>query len=312
MYLPDIEKYSNSMDNDKHTNIKLNQVINLNEMIELMLDAVCVVDKSGHIVFVSRAFEDIFGYPASEVINEPVAKFVVHEDRDKTASTVNKILSGTEQPSFENRWVHKSGHIINVLWSARWSERHQVRIAVAHDITERKKMENRLQFLANHDQLTQLPNRAFLEKNLQQSLAQAKRGNTDLCLLFIDVDNFKLVNDMHGHVVGDQLLKAIAQRLSESVRESDSLGRLGGDEFLVILNTVKVKRNAYLLAEKICSVIELPICIDENILKLTVSIGIAFYPDDVADEKQLLQQADQAMYKAKRAGGNGVRSLFNN
>jgi diguanylate cyclase (GGDEF)-like protein/PAS domain S-box-containing protein len=298
------------MDIDNNSNIKLNQVINLNEMIELMLDAVCVVDKSGHIVFVSSAFEDIFGYSVSEVINEPVAKFVVHDDKEKTVSVVDKILSGTAQRSFENRWLHKSGHIINVLWSARWSEKHQVRIAVAHDITERKKMEERLQFLANHDQLTKLPNRAFLEKNLQQSLAQAKRENTDLCLFFIDIDNFKLINDMHGHIVGDQLLKAIAERLSESVRESDSVGRLGGDEFLVILNTVKAKRNAYLLAEKICSVIEQPICIDENILQLTVSIGIAFYPDDVDDGQQLLQQADQAMYEVKRAGGNGVHSLF--
>jgi diguanylate cyclase (GGDEF)-like protein/PAS domain S-box-containing protein len=310
VYLSNIQQYSIFMDNTK-TNMKLNQVINLNEMIELMLDAVCVVDKSGHIVFVSSAFEYIFGYKAAEVINEPIAKFVVHDDREKTASTVNKILSGTEQRSFENRWTHKSGQIINVLWSARWSEKHQVRIAVAHDITERKKMEDRLQFLANHDQLTKLPNRAFLEKSLQQSLAQAKREITDLCLLFIDVDNFKIINDMHGHGVGDQILKVIAKRLLETVRESDSVGRLGGDEFLIILNTVKAKHNAYLLAEKICTVIEQPICIDENLLQLTVSIGIAFYPDDVADEQQLLQQADQAMYKAKRAGGNSVRSLFN-
>lgn len=310
MYLSNLHKYCSHMDIDNKSDIQLDQVINLTEMIELMLDAVFVVDKSGHIVFVSSAFEYIFGYSASEVINEPVAKFVVHDDREKTVSVVDKILSGTAQRSFENRWVHKSGHIINVLWSARWSEKYQVRIAVAHDITERKKMEERLQFLANHDQLTQLPNRAFLENNLQQSLVQAKQENTDLCLFFIDIDNFKLINDMHGHIVGDHLLKAIAGRLLESVRESDSVGRLGGDEFLVILNTVKAKRNAYLLAEKICQVIEQPICINEKILNLTVSIGIAFYPDDVADEQQLLQQADQAMYEAKRAGGNGVRSLF--
>ncbi|MGJ8674851.1 MAG: diguanylate cyclase domain-containing protein [Pseudoalteromonas sp.] len=290
--------------------MKLNQIVNLAEMIELMLDAVCVVDKSGNIVFVSKAFEDIFGYTPSEVMDEPVKKFVFHEDKEKTANTVDNILSGKELRSFENRWIHKTGRIIDVLWSARWSEKHQVRIAVAHDITERKKMENELTFLANHDQLTKLPNRGFLEHSLQQSVALTDRENTNLCLFFIDVDKFKLINDIYGHSVGDEVLKVVAQRLIDSVRDSDIVGRLSGDEFLVILNKIEAKADAQLLAEKICNVIEQPILYNDANLQITVSIGIAFYPDDVDDERQLLQKADQAMYKAKRSGGISVCALF--
>lgn len=307
---PFCKSKANAVNESNH--MKLKQVINLTEMLELMLDAVCVVDKSGHIVFVSRAFEDIFGYAPEEVINEPVKRFVFHEDTERTANTVNSILSGKEQRSFENRWIHKTGHIVDVLWSARWSEKHQVRIAVAHDITERKKMENELTFLANHDQLTKLPNRGFLEQNLQQSVALTKRENTNLCLFFIDVDKFKLINDIYGHGVGDVVLKVVAQRLNQCVRESDLVGRLSGDEFLVILNKVDAKSDAQILAEKICKAIEQPISYNKVNLQITVSIGIAFYPDDVDDEHQLLQKADKAMYKAKRSGGNSVCSLFQN
>lgn len=304
------ESNTNAIKESSH--MKLNQIVNLAEMVELMLDAVCVVDKSGHIVFVSKAFEDIFGYAPLEVIDEPVKKFVFHDDKEKTANTVDNIMLGQELRSFENRWIHKSGRIVDVLWSAKWSEKHQVRIAVAHDITERKKMENELTFLANHDQLTKLPNRGFLEQSLQQSVALTKRENTNLCLFFIDVDKFKLINDIYGHDVGDEVLKVIAKRLLECVRESDLVGRLSGDEFLVLLNNVDAKSEAQILANKICKAVEQPISYNKVNLQITVSIGIAFYPDDVDDERQLLQNADKAMYKAKRAGGNSVCALFQN
>ena len=290
--------------------MKLNQVVNLAEMVELLLDAVCVVDKSGHIVFVSSAFEDIFGYTPDEVIDQPVASYIVNEDKEKTASVVGKILSGDDQRSFENRWRHKSGRIVNVLWSARWSEEHQVRIAVAHDITKRKEMESKLQFLASHDTLTELPNRGYLEEKLKKSFAQTQRAKRNFCLLFIDIDKFKLVNDSHGHLAGDEVLKIIAKRLKQSVRASDVVGRLSGDEFIVIVNEIDGKEDAQSLATKICNVVEQEMSIDGLRLQLTVSIGIAFCPNDVTNEKELLKRADTAMYEAKRAGGNRVRSIL--
>ena len=291
--------------------MKLNHVVNLTEMIELMLDAVCVVDKTGRVLFVSAAFEHIFGYTPAEVINEPVSRFVVHDDKEKTAEVVDKILAGAEQRSFENRWVHKSGKIVDVLWSARWSEEHQVRIAVAHDITQRKMMEAELHYLANHDSLTKLPNRAYLEKYLKDSFSLTKKEERDLCLFFIDVDGFKFVNDSHGHIAGDEVLKIIATRLKHSVHSSDVVGRLSGDEFLVILNEIDSKEDAQALAEKIRKVAEEAITIDNTALQLSVSVGIAFCPDDVTSEKELLKRADKAMYHAKRAGGNNVWTLLN-
>lgn len=290
--------------------MKLSKMVDFAEVMDLMLDAVCVVDRSSNIVFVSAAFEQIFGYKPSEVIGKSIAEYVLPQDNERTAITINKIIDGISQPSFENRWVHKSGRVVHVLWSARWSEKHQVRIAVAHDITERKQMEEQLKFLASHDSLTQLPNRLLLEERLKQSMSLAKRSKSNICLYFIDVDGFKQINDIHGHFVGDEVLKTLAQRLKLSVRESDSVGRMSGDEFLIILDNVALKEDVLSLAEKMLGDIEKPMVIDKLTLHLTISIGIAFYPDDADNEEQLIQMADQAMYKAKRAGGNQIFSLF--
>lgn len=115
-----------------------NHLTPLTEVLDLMLDAVCVVDRDGHFLFVSAAFEQLFGYTPEEILGTPMLNLVFREDRDKTLRTVDALLAGELKPIFENRWVHKSGRIVHVMWSARWSEQHQVRIAVARDITEHK------------------------------------------------------------------------------------------------------------------------------------------------------------------------------
>ena len=177
--------------------------IDIADVMELMLDAVCVVDRDGYFVFVSAAFERMFGYAPSDVIGQPMVNMVYEEDRVETLETVDTIISGQVQPRFENRWVRKDGKVVNVLWSARWSEEHQVRIAVAHDITERKEMEARLLYAAGHDDLTCLPNRTLLLDRLQTALTLADREQVGLSVLFIDIDGFKDVNDHRGHAVGD-------------------------------------------------------------------------------------------------------------
>jgi diguanylate cyclase (GGDEF)-like protein/PAS domain S-box-containing protein len=290
-------------------NVQLNQVVDLAEIVDLMLDAVCVVDKFGYFLYVSSAFEDIFGYAPQEVVNRNALEFVFAEDRHKTQVAVKEALDGSDQHSFENRWTHKSGRIVEVLWSARWSEAHQVRIAVAHDISNRKKMERQLQYSANHDSLTNLPNRAFLEQNLTRSLTNTENSKGNVCLFFIDIDKFKQINDSHGHIMGDEVLRIIAERLAQCVRASDMVGRLAGDEFLVILNEIENEKDALLLAQKICSVAEQVISVNKVTLQLTVSVGIAFCRNSINDSKELLQRADKAMYEAKRAGGNRVYAL---
>lgn len=286
--------------------MKASELACLADVIDLMLDAVCVVDRSGRFVFVSAAFERIFGYAPVEVIGKPMVDFVFPEDRGKTLNTVETILAGELKPHFENRWVHKDGRIIHVLWSARWSEQHQVRIAVAHDITERKQMEERLLHTAGHDSLTDLPNRALLIDRVQTALTRVRREKNHLSLMFIDIDGFKSVNDRYGHPVGDKLLQKIAQRLRICVRASDTVGRLGGDEFLVCLTGMGLPDDVMTIAEKIRSELSQPFEFDGYQLHLTPSIGIAHSPQHGDDEQQLIRRADQAMYRAKHSGGNSI------
>ncbi|MBB1381629.1 diguanylate cyclase [Shewanella sp. SR41-2] len=286
--------------------MKTIDLVALRDVMDLMLDAVCVVDKAGTFVFVSAAFEDIFGYSPDEVIGKPMIDHVYPEDGIKTLKVVESLLEGKKQPRFENRWVRKDGKIIDILWSARWSEDHQFRIAIAHDITERKLMEQQLHYIAGHDPLTELPNRALLFGRLQTSLGLARREGSHLSLLFIDIDGFKHVNDSYGHLVGDKLLKNIAQRLRDCVRKSDTVGRFGGDEFVVVLNGIDSFDNVLVITENIRAQLEKTYQFDDLNLQLSPSIGVARYPDNGDDEQQLLQYADQAMYRAKNAGGNRV------
>ena len=286
--------------------MKTIDLVALRDVMDLMLDAVCVVDKAGTFVFVSAAFEDIFGYSPEEVIGKPMIDHVYPEDGIKTLKVVESLMEGKKQPRFENRWVRKDGKIIDILWSARWSEDHQFRIAIAHDITERKLMEQQLHYIAGHDPLTELPNRALLFGRLQTSLGLARREGSHLSLLFIDIDGFKHVNDSYGHLVGDKLLKNIAQRLRDCVRKSDTVGRFGGDEFVVVLNGIDSFDNVLVITENIRAQLEKTYQFDDLKLQLSPSIGVARYPDNGNDEQQLLQYADQAMYRAKNAGGNRV------
>ena len=281
-------------------------VIDLADVMELMLDAVCVVDKLGCFVFVSAAFEDMFGYAPSEVIGKPMLDFVYLEDKHKTLGAVDTIIAGHLKPRFENRWVRKDGEVVNVLWSARWSEEHQVRIAVAHDITERKRMEELLLYAAGHDDLTQLPNRTLLLDRLQTALTLAEREKESLSVLFIDIDGFKGINDRYGHAVGDKLLQCIAERLSACIRKSDTVGRLGGDEFLVVLNKTKTAESVSIVAEKIRVELAKAFIIDGVSFQVSSSIGIACYPENGQEPLELVQSADHAMYQAKNQGGDHV------
>lgn len=284
--------------------MKISELVGLEDVLRLMLDAVCVVDRRGHFLFVSAAFEKIFGYSEHEVIGKPMIDFVHPDDRVMTLRTVESLMEGIPEPRFENRWIRKDGRVVHLLWSARWSADHQVRIAVAHDITERKQMELRLQHMAGHDHLTGLPNRALLMDRIQTALTQARRDQTHLSLLFIDIDDFKEVNDNHGHPAGDELLRLIAQRLLSCVRESDTVSRLGGDEFLILITGDGILSDVLKIAEKIRAELALPFALGSLQLQISPSIGIAQYPEHGDDYKKLIQQADKAMYRAKKAGGN--------
>ncbi|HQT30790.1 MAG TPA: diguanylate cyclase [Thiobacillus sp.] len=422
-------------------------------VMDLLLDAVCVVDAHGCFVFVSAAGERIFGYPPEEMIGKPVIDFVFHEDRERTLQAVGDIVKGQAYPHFENRYVRRDGQVVHLMWSARWSETDQVRVAVARDVTElkrveslraalyamseaahatedllalfqrihqivgglvpaggffvalydaakdelsfpyhvdeqelgpatsqpasatlsaevirsgkvlllppdaaahsmswlgvplatksgiigsvavqtlhaaagygprdvellqfvstqiataieRKQMEMALLHRARHDPLTDLPNRELFHDRLQAAMLLAGRNETRLALLYLDLDRFKQVNDSLGHPVGDLLLQETARRLRLCVRDSDTVGRVGGDEFLVLLNGIPLHKHAASIAEKIRVALDGPFTLAGQLVHVSPSIGIALYPDHGHDYRQLIRSADAAMYAAKKAGGN--------
>ena len=433
--------------------------------VDLLLDAVCVVDSDGRFLFVSAACERIFGYRPDEMVGTLMIDMVAPEDRARTLEAARQIMGGDAKPIFENCYLRKDGSRVHILWSARWSQPDQMRIAVAHDITERKRAEavqaalyaiseavhttgdlsalfpqihsiinkllpatgftialfdeacgrldfpyhahgsddesasaaaahhalceyvgktgeplllrradaarlpdslsdaaaqvapcwlglplasgkgvigalavmemaespcyserdqellqfvstqiataierkrldSELRHMAQHDALTGLPNRLVLHDRLDTSLARARRNSRGFALLFVDLDKFKSINDLHGHETGDKLLQEVARRIGECLRDADTVARVGGDEVVVLRDGAGELADAQRVAEKIraeCGKIRI------RDLELTImpSIGIAVYPEHGESAQQLLRYADDAMYQMKKQGRDG-------
>jgi diguanylate cyclase (GGDEF)-like protein/PAS domain S-box-containing protein len=439
----------------------------LSNVMDLLLDAVCVVDAQGRFVFVSAAGERIFGYAPQEMIGRRMIELVFPDDRARTLGAVEEIVSGKHAPNFENRYVRKDGRVVHIMWSARWSPLDRVRVAVARDITERKRAESRqaalyaiseaahaaedllalfervhqiigqllearnffvalhdadadrlsfpyfvddrdaapatatldagtlsaevirtgrevlarrgraapdlsaaqpdagqdavdwlgvplrvqqgiigalvvrshssgarysvddiellkfvstqvadavarkqtelrMRHMAQHDPLTDLPNRKLVRDRVSIALARVRRDRSTLSLLYLDLDTFKQVNDRFGHGVGDALLQQVAQRLKQCVRESDTVGRMGGDEFVVLLSHLQSPDDAPPVAEKIRVALCQPFHVAGHQLSVSPSIGVACSAAPDEDCDRMIHRADEAMYVAKQAGGNRV------
>jgi diguanylate cyclase (GGDEF)-like protein/PAS domain S-box-containing protein len=177
-------------------------------------------------------------------------------------------------------------------------------VVVFHDVSEARALTQKMSHLAQHDVLTALPNRALLDDRLERGITLARRHGRQMAVLFIDLDHFKHINDSLGHLIGDQLLKAVAQRIGPCIRNSDTVSRQGGDEFIVLLSEVNRAEDAGSIAEKIRLAVMQPYSIDGHFLHLTASIGVSVYPQDGQDAKALIQYADTAMYHAKEKGRN--------
>lgn len=425
---------------------------------DLLLDAICLVDAEGHFVFVSSACERIFGYTQEEIVGKKMYDLIFSADLEKTRNAAQDVLSGECKTSFENRYVRKDGRVVDIMWSARWSESDNLRVAVARDITERKhaerlkhalyaiseaanstedlallfervhevikehtpaanffvalrddnnrelhfpytyreqqtsqasppqafaaevmrrgesifltpdtgaentqqiwtdvgeevrycfglplrvqnetlgsmillsycqatrytekdqellkvvanqvatvidrhKMHARLRHRAEYDELTGLPNRVLLHDRLKTALERARRQEQKLALLFVDLDKFKAVNDSLGHLAGDYLLQIVATRLKGAIRESDTVARIGGDEFAVLLEGAQTQEQATMAVEKILTALHQPLSYEGHDVCVLASIGVAFYPEHGEDERELINYADRAMYASKR------------
>jgi diguanylate cyclase (GGDEF)-like protein len=179
-------------------------------------------------------------------------------------------------------------------------------VAIYDDVTKEKQAEERMHHLAHYDALTGLSNRTLFADRLRQAISTAKRDNGHAALMFIDLDKFKPVNDELGHDIGDLLLKEVAHRLHNCVRESDTVSRIGGDEFVVLLPNVDAAEDAMHVAEKILYSLNLPFELAGNHINISASLGVAIYPEHGSDEKALTKNADSAMYNAKNNGRNNV------
>lgn len=274
-----------------------------------MDEAVIVTDRDNKIISANPSFTAITGYLPEEVAgrNPRLLASGIHgpEFYREMWSTLN--TSGAWHGEIHNR--RKGGKLfvewlsIKLVRDAKGAVTHHV--AVFSDISERKAAEERMRQMAHYDVLTGLPNRILFADRLQQSIAKARRDKTRVALMFIDLDEFKPVNDMFGHHVGDLLLKEVARRLQECLRrESDTVVRMGGDEFVVILPEIEASLDASRVAEKILHTLKQPFAIAGHDIHISSSIGIAAFPEHAADEKQLLKSADEAMYRAKEGGRN--------
>jgi len=440
----------------------------LSNVMDLLADTVCVVNAQGCFVFVSAACERTFGYTAAEMTGKPMIDFVHPDDRARTLARVEEVYAGTLQPHFENRYVRKDGQTVHIMWSARSSHDTRMRVAVARDVTDRKRAESmraalyavseaahtaedllalfrrihlivgglmpalnffvalydkakeelsfpyyvdtydappaprtldsgtlsaevirsgqamllradtavnlppgvkldvgrhaldwlgvplqtqqgsigalvvqsytgderytegdlellqfvstqvaaaierqqmdaRLRHIARHDPLTDLPNRTLLHDHIHGALLRAREQQRRFALLYIDLDGFKQVNDSLGHAAGDRLLQETAARLRGVVGTSGMVGRLGGDEFLVLLDGDHPSEQALLIAERLRTRLGQPVTLAEREVMVSPSIGIALYPEHGDDFKQLIRCADEAMYAAKKSGGDRVR-----
>ena len=272
------------------------------KLIHLLLDTVFVVDGDDRIVFVSDTCEILLGYRADELVGTLITDHMHPDDLAATRGAIGRIIKGEHQTAFRNRYVRKDGSVVHILWSARWSEEDGVRIGVARDVTALTEAEAELQFLAHHDPLTRLTNRWLFHDRLVSALRTARRHQDGLALLFVDINDFKVINDAHGHAVGDRVLCEVARRLEACVRECDTVARLGGDEFVILLTDIHSADAVAVKAEQIKSVMAEPLHDESGEIDMpTCSIGVACYPADGDDADALLAHADARMYTEKRA-----------
>ena len=254
------------------------------------------------------------GYSREELLSMSSTEVLSPDDVADAIENRRKLIFGELQTvSHERQLTRKDGsqiwvnHATSLVREQDGKPRHF--ITVAEDISERKRAEERLTQLAHYDILTGLPNRMLFYDRLRHALAQAKRNQWTVGVMFIDVDRFKNVNDTLGHAVGDSLLQQVSQRLTGSVRAGDTVGRLGGDEFGVVLSTLTCGQDAALLAQKIIASFSAPFRLNDNDVHVTASIGITIYPDDGIDQDTLMKNADIAMYRAKSEGRNTYARL---
>lgn len=270
-------------------------------------DPIYVLDLEGRFIYANKATADLFALKPDEIIGKSTFDLGFSFASDFQRN-LEKVI--TDQSTYRGKFVHTfasgQGERFEYLLAPVLDEdkKTEATVCISRDITEQALAEEKIWHNAHHDLLTGLPNRRLFLDRLEQEVKHAKRGNLPLSVFFMDLDGFKEVNDLLGHEVGDRLLSDVSERLTDCVREEDTVARLGGDEFTVILTGANQRKDVELVAQTIIDALAMPFEIAQQQVKISVSIGVAFYPQDASTPVGLLEAADQAMYKAKKSGAN--------
>ncbi|MEP6878577.1 MAG: EAL domain-containing protein [Nitrosospira sp.] len=280
-------------------------------IVESSNDAIIVKDLNGIITNWNSGAERIFGYRASEIIGCSISLLIPPDRLEEESKIMKLVKRGKLTDHFETvRWG-KGDKPIDVSVTISPVKNSEGKIIgaskIARDITQRKGSQERIQYLAHYDSLTGLPNRTLLADRMKIAIGNAARYSKRLALLFVDLDRFKLVNDSLGHEIGDKLLKVAAERMQSTIRHIDTISRLGGDEFIVLLSQIVAAEDAARVAEKLIAAVSEPYRIEEHELLLTASVGISIYPESGTEANSLLRNADASMYSAKESGRNRYR-----
>lgn len=279
--------------------------------VRLLLDnadeGIVSIGATGAIELFNPAAERIFQYPSADVLGKNISILMPEPDASTHDGHLQRYLKTKEAHVIGTVRVveakRKNGDIFPIELRVSEFNLHGESkfIGIMHDITERRAAEAKIIHLAHYDALTDLPNRRLVQDRIGQTLVRARRNQTHFAVMFIDLNRFKHINDTLGHDAGDQLLQIVAQRLKAALREEDTVGRQGGDEFIVLLASVNDKNDAALVAQKMIDSLAVPFEIKGEMLQATASIGIAVYPEDGQEVEALLKNSDTAMYLAKQA-----------
>ena len=280
-------------------------------LFDLAADCLMILDLDGTIMDINRTGLEQRGYTRDEMVGMHITLL----DPPEFAAKVPKRLEDVEKRGFsvfESAHMRKDGSVIPVEINTRVIELDgkKVMFSVIRDIAGRKTVEQRIAQLAHFDELTNLPNRNLFYDRLDQAVARAKRYHQKFAVLYMDLDGFKQVNDEFGHHVGDSLLGMVAERLIRSARDMDTVARVGGDEFVFILNNIDHADNVSMVANKILESLSRPFVAKERSCSIGCSIGISIFPDDTDNAETLVKMADDAMYIAKKGGKNNCQ-FFN-
>ncbi|MGB4061837.1 MAG: EAL domain-containing protein [Burkholderiaceae bacterium] len=278
------------------------------KVFEASSESIIIMNAQRQIISVNKAFCRSTAYEFHEVIGDDIASLLDGPGPEWATLGEKDAWQGEVRIRRQSGGSYPAWLMVSVVREGATSGQVGNFIGISIDITDRKAKEERIRFLAQHDVLTELPNRSLCQQRLGEALAQAAVTGEQVAVLFIDLDRFKLVNDTLGHHIGDGLLRTVAHRLTQAVRADDTVSRLGGDEFVVLLRHVgSADELEAIVNDRLIPAIRKPTVVEGHKLNVSCSVGVALYPRDATDQEELMRRADAAMYEAKAAGRDMAR-----